>query len=120
VVVKPLRWLVRSRLYCLLERRLPRLNAASKTLAEHADRAEFHRYRDLVAAARAGALDLRFHRPTTLASPEASEAWISSAISAGSGIVWHTDFQAEHTDPLVQLGGIRIMPKRNIRSNTSG
>jgi len=37
------------------------LNPAGKTLAEHADRAEFHRSRKLVAAARAGALGLRFH-----------------------------------------------------------
>jgi len=33
----------------------------SKTLAKHADRTEFHRSRKLVAAARAGALGLRFH-----------------------------------------------------------
>src|SRR5215831_12554003 len=61
VVLKSFWWLVRCRLDRLLERRLARLNAASKTLAEHADRAEFHRSRKLVTAARAGALGLPFH-----------------------------------------------------------
>jgi len=34
---------------------------------------------------------------------EASEAWISSAISGGSGIVRDMDFQAEHTDAKANL-----------------
>src|SRR5215469_1167626 len=61
VVLKSFWWLVRCRLDRLLERRLARLNAASKTLAEHAYRAEFHRSGKLVTAARADALGLRFH-----------------------------------------------------------
>jgi hypothetical protein len=45
----------------LENRRLAGLNHASKTLAEHADRTEFHRSRKLVAAGWAGALGLRAH-----------------------------------------------------------
>src|SRR6516165_1101794 len=59
IVLKSFWWLVRCRLDRLLERRLAGRNPASKTLAEHADRAEFHRSRKLVTAARAGALGLR-------------------------------------------------------------
>src|SRR6516164_5060089 len=54
VVLKSFWWLVRFPLDRLLERRLARLNAASKTFAKHADRAEFHRPREFIAAARAG------------------------------------------------------------------
>jgi hypothetical protein len=60
VVVESLRWLVRCRLNCFLERRLPGLAPAGKTLAKHADRTEFHRSRKLITAARASALGLRF------------------------------------------------------------
>src|SRR5262249_49661856 len=49
------------RLNWFLERRLPGLNAADKTLAEHADRAEFHRSREFIATAWAGALGLFAH-----------------------------------------------------------
>jgi hypothetical protein len=42
-------------------RRLAGRNAASKTLAEHANWAEFHRSREFIAAARADASGLRFH-----------------------------------------------------------
>src|SRR6516165_1366251 len=63
VVLKSFWWLVRFPLDRLLERRLARLNAASKTFAKHADRAEFHRPREFIAAARAGALGLCTHSP---------------------------------------------------------
>src|SRR5208337_1283231 len=43
VVVKSLRWLLRHRLECIPRRRLAGFNPASKTLAEHAYRTEFHR-----------------------------------------------------------------------------
>src|SRR6516165_10576612 len=59
VVLKSFWWLVRCRLDHLLKRRLARLNAASETLAEHANRAEFDCSRKLIAAPRAGALGLR-------------------------------------------------------------
>src|SRR5215469_10390136 len=63
IVVKPLRWLVRCRLDCILgSRRLAGLNPG-KTLAEHADRTEFHCSREFIATARAGALWLRAHGP---------------------------------------------------------
>src|SRR6516165_4128199 len=42
VVLKSFWWLVGCRLDRLLERRLARLNTASKTLAKHADRTELH------------------------------------------------------------------------------
>src|SRR5215471_17042170 len=64
VVLKSSRWLNRI----FRNRRLAGNNPASKTLTEHADRAEFDCSRKLVTAARAGALGLRFHRPTPLAS----------------------------------------------------
>src|ERR1700751_3624768 len=60
-VLKPLRWLVRCRLECIPRRGLAGFNPASKSLAKHADRTEFHSSRKLIAAARAGALGLRFH-----------------------------------------------------------
>src|SRR5438132_11428850 len=47
----------------ILKQRLAGLDPANKTLAKHAYRTEFHRSRKLVAAARAGALGLRFHGP---------------------------------------------------------
>src|SRR5262245_15519172 len=58
IMLKSLKHPFRSRLHSSLERRLLGLNAASKTLAKHADRAEFHRSRKLIPAARAGALGL--------------------------------------------------------------
>ena len=49
VVLKSLRWLVWCcRLGRSLERRLAGFNPASKTLAKHADRTEFHRSRVLI------------------------------------------------------------------------
>src|ERR1700675_3192519 len=62
-MLKSLRRLFRRRLDRFLERRLAGFNPASKTLAKHAYRTEFHCSRKLVAAARAGALGLRFHGP---------------------------------------------------------
>src|ERR1700757_3125694 len=54
VVLKSSRWLLQC---CRLDRilrnrRLAGLNRVSETLAEHADRTEFHRSRKLIAAAR--------------------------------------------------------------------
>ena len=77
VVLKSFWRLVRCPLHRLLERRLARRDAASKTLAEHANRTEFHRFRKLVAAARAGALRLRAHFPNhrTTTSAESGTAF---------------------------------------------
>src|SRR6516164_7567410 len=61
VVLKSFRWLVRCRHDRLPERRLAGLKPTSKTLAEHADRTELHCSRKVIAATRAGALELRFH-----------------------------------------------------------
>jgi hypothetical protein len=59
-----LRSLLRCRLNRFLEsRRLAGLNPASKTLAERADRTEFHRPRKLVTTTRAGVSVLRVHEP---------------------------------------------------------
>src|SRR5271167_4543628 len=63
VVLKSLRWLFR---YCRLDRffgngRLGGLNPIGKTLAQQADRAEFHCSRKLVTTTRTGALGLRHH-----------------------------------------------------------
>src|SRR5215472_5744608 len=63
VVLKSLHSLFR---YCRLDRflgsgGLAGLNRASHSLAEHANRTEFHRSRKLIAAARAGALGLCAH-----------------------------------------------------------
>src|SRR5271165_6242858 len=69
IVLKSLRCLFRR---CQLDRILgsrrlaglnPGLNPATKTLAKHAYRTEFHRSRNLVSAARAGALGLGAHCP---------------------------------------------------------
>src|SRR6516165_10310361 len=90
VVLKSFRWLVRYRLQRIPSRRLARLNAASKTLAEHADRTEFHCSRKLVTAARAGALGLRFHGSdrASEAIKASQRAWISP--SAGSCAGWES------------------------------
>src|SRR5271166_1672659 len=66
VVLKSLRWLFR---YCRLDRffgngRLGGLNPIGKTLAQQADRAEFHCSRKLVTTTRTGALGLRHHGPS--------------------------------------------------------
>src|ERR1700730_15931256 len=62
VVLKSFRCLVRCRLDRMLgSRSLAGLNSASETNAEHADRTRFHRFRKLVAAARAGASVLGSH-----------------------------------------------------------
>src|SRR6516162_5006876 len=63
VVLKSFHRPFRRRLDCFLDRRLAGLNATSKTLAEHADRAEFHRSREFIAARWAGALGLHLHGP---------------------------------------------------------
>src|SRR6516162_4680638 len=63
VVLKSFRWLVQRRLNCFLERRLAGFNAASKTLTKHAHRTEFHRSREFIATARAGAFRFRAHGP---------------------------------------------------------
>src|SRR5271165_6352543 len=77
VVLKSLRWLVRC---CRLDRilgnrRLAGLYPVSETLAEHAYRTEFHRARQLIAAARAGALGLfahAFNRPSLATSADSN------------------------------------------------
>src|SRR6516165_6169451 len=87
VVLKSFWWLVRCRLDRLLERRLARLNTASKTLTEQADRAEFHGSRKLVTAARAGALGLRAHfpnHPTTTSAESGTPAPLRGANSAST------------------------------------
>src|SRR6516162_6163450 len=90
VVVKSLRWLVWSRLNRFLGRTLAGLNAASKTLAEHADRTELHCSRKLVSATRAGALELRFHGSDRASEPirASQRAWVSS--STCSGAAWES------------------------------
>src|SRR6516162_6818533 len=90
VVLKSFWWLVRCRPDRLLERRLARLDAASKTLAKHADRTEFHRSRKLITAARAGALGLRAHfpnHPTTAAAESATALRLSGANSVSTARV---------------------------------
>src|SRR6516164_3599014 len=63
VVLKAVSWLFRCRrLECTLGRRLAGHNPTSKTLAEHANRTEFHGSGKLVTATRASALGLRVHR----------------------------------------------------------
>src|SRR5271157_4843008 len=91
IVLKSLHRLFRS---CRLDRifgsrRLARLNPASKALAKHADRTEFHRSRKLVTATRADASVLRVHRPNrpSDAIKASQRAWISSSISVGSDTV---------------------------------
>src|ERR1700746_4111209 len=63
VMLKSFWRLVRCRPDRLLQRRLAGLNPTGKTLAKHADRAEFQCSREFIAAARAGALGLRAHGP---------------------------------------------------------
>ena len=53
----------RCRLYRLLGRRRAAFRRARESRAKHADRAEFHRSRELVPAAGAGALRLCAHVP---------------------------------------------------------
>src|SRR5580658_8545168 len=45
-------------------RKLAGFNPTSESLAKHANRTEFHCFRNLVTATRAGALGLRAHGPT--------------------------------------------------------
>src|SRR5208283_2268715 len=61
IMLKSLLRVFRCRLDRFLERRLAGFNPASKTLAKHADRTEFHCSRKLVTATRAGALAFRAH-----------------------------------------------------------
>src|SRR5271165_229410 len=61
IVLKSVRPVLRCRLERILRRRLGGLSPASKTLAKHADRTEFHCSRKLMAAGRTGALGLRPH-----------------------------------------------------------
>src|SRR6266403_453431 len=63
IILKAVRQQLRFWFDRFLKRRLAGLDPASKTLAKHAYRTEFHCSRKLVAAARAGALGLRFHGP---------------------------------------------------------
>src|SRR6516165_5476998 len=92
VVLKSFRWLAMCRLYCFLERGLAGLKAASKTLAEHAYRAEFHRSRKLITAARAGALGLCAHVLTPLqAQPQPKPTPRSTDwCEIGQRSAWHT------------------------------
>src|SRR6516225_6115038 len=82
VVVKSPPWLVRCRLDRLLERRLAGLRRARESPAKHTHRTEFHCPGEFIAAARAGALGLRFHesdRPSK-AIKASQRAWISSSV----------------------------------------
>src|SRR5580704_56647 len=63
IVLKSLQRLFQCRLHSILETRPARRNPIGKSLAQQADRTEFHCSRKLVTAARAGALGLRFHGP---------------------------------------------------------
>jgi hypothetical protein len=88
-MLKALQRLYRCRLGRFLKRRLAGVNAESKTLTEHADRAKFHRSREFIAAARAGALGLPFHGSDRSSEPiKASQiAWISSSV-----VAFHNEF----------------------------
>jgi hypothetical protein len=68
---------LRDRADRLLERRRAALNLTSKTVVKHADRAEFHRSRKLIAAARAGGLGVCVH-PTARLSPAINEFLLST------------------------------------------
>jgi hypothetical protein len=68
VVVIPLGWLAQYWFECIRSRRLTGLNATAKTLAEHAYRAEFHRSRHFITAARADAFGLSAHIPSRLSA----------------------------------------------------
>src|SRR5262249_40447250 len=81
VVLKSFRCLVQRRLNCFLERRLAGNNPASKTLAKHAYRAEFHRSRHFIAAVWAGAFGLRAHSPRR---PSATTSTCSNTTPASS------------------------------------
>src|SRR5271166_5184608 len=90
IMLKALHRPFRRRLDRILgSRGLAGLNPASKTLAKHADRTEFHCSRELVTAGRTGALGLRAHGPNrpSVAIRASQRAWISSSISAGSDTV---------------------------------
>src|SRR5215469_6744639 len=89
VMLKSLHLLIGwSRLHCTLgSRRLAGLNCSRKTRAKHADGTEFHRCRNLVTAAGAGALGLRTHGLTALSrnlSQEQRNAPPSGAKSAST------------------------------------
>ena len=90
VMLKPLQRRYWCRLGRFLDRRLTGLYAASKTLAEHADRAEFHGSREFIAAAWAGALGLCFHgsNRSSEAIKTSQRAWIAS--SARSDAAWES------------------------------
>src|SRR6516165_2961806 len=86
VVVKSFRWLVRYRLDRFLESRLARHRRARESPAKHAYRAKFHRSRKFIAAARAGALGLRFHGSDSpsKAIKASQRAWFSSSACSGA------------------------------------
>src|SRR5262249_26040273 len=86
VVLKSSRWLNRI----LRNRRLAGNNPASKTLAKHADRAEFHRSRDFTTAARAGTFEVRAHGPRrpSDAIKASQRVWIPS--SACNCLPWES------------------------------
>src|SRR6516162_3497833 len=71
------------------------LNRPSDSLAKHANRTEFHCSRKLIAAARAGASELRFHGPNRPSDAiKASQgAWISLSICAGPDTVQPTSLR---------------------------
>src|SRR5271157_5733147 len=89
IMLKSLHRLFRRWLDRFLERRLAGFNPGSKTLAKHAYRTEYHRFRKLVAANRADTSGLRFHGPNcpSDATRASQRAWISSSISAESDTV---------------------------------
>src|SRR5208283_5824962 len=89
-MLKSLRCVFRSGLDRILgSRRLAGRNPASESVAQHADRTEFHCSRKFIATDRADALGLRAHGPNrpSEAIKASQSAWISSSISAGSDTV---------------------------------
>src|SRR6516164_3631076 len=87
VMLKSFWWLLRCRPDRLLERRLAGLNPTGKTLAKHADRAEFQCSREFIAAARAGALGLRAHglnRPSVATSARSNTTLAPSGAKLAS------------------------------------
>src|SRR5262249_27652928 len=79
------------RLGPFLERRLAGLDPTRKTLTKQADRTKFHCSRELIAAARAGALGLRFDQsdPPSKAIKASTRPWISILIVTHTQRVSH-------------------------------
>src|SRR5262249_60498281 len=79
--------MVLYRLERVPSRRFAGLNPTGETLAKHADRAEFHRAREFIAAARARTFGLRAHpnRPSVATSADSNTTRApSGAKSAGT------------------------------------